>query len=240
MGARTTGCAAYSALVRVVFLHGTGTAGPRAWPRQVEALGDEAHFVARVHDGDHPEHVIPAVAEALRPGGHLVAHSYGCVSAILTAAAYPSLVASLVLCEPPFVALTAGQPLTDEHVAGLRPIFDRRDGEGVTDHELAAGFAEAVGMPVPDFTPDQLARAAARLRAFTPAWRFPVDPTVVERVPTLVVTSGTADFYDEVAAELARHGAERLVLAGCGHRVQDHPDATAAMQRFWARVAPLP
>ena len=38
---------------------------------------------------------------------------------------------------------------------------------------------------------------------------------------------------DEVAQVLESHGATRLVLPGFGHRVQDHPDATAAFRQFW-------
>lgn len=222
--------------VRVVFLHGTGSAGPNAWPLQAATLGDQAHFLRRVHDGDHPDHVRPVVLDALAPRGHLVAHSYGCVTAVLAAAACPDVVASLVLCEPPFVGLTAGWPQTDAHVAALAPLFDRKDDPTFTDLEFSAGFARAVGMPVPDFTPEQLARSAARLRAFTPAWLIPLDPAIVSEVPTLVVTSGARDIYDEVAQVLEGHGARRLVLAGYGHRVQDHPAATTHFQAFWASV----
>ena len=219
--------------VRVVFLHGTGSAGPGAWPLQAADLGDGADFIRRVHDGDHPDHVQPVVLDALQPRGHLVAHSYGCVSAVLAAADRPDAVASLILCEPPFVGLTAGWPETDSHVAALAPLLERKNDPTFTDLEFSAGFARAVGMPVPDFTPEQLARSAARLRAFTPAWLIPIDPRVVGRVPTLVVTSGTRDIYDEVAQVLESHGATRLVLPGFGHRVQDHPDATAAFRQFW-------
>ena len=162
--------------------------------------------------------------------------SYGCVTAVLAAAACPDVVASLVLCEPPFVGLTAGWPQTDAHVAALAPLFDRKDDPTFTDLEFSAGFARAVGMPVPDFTPEQLARSAARLRAFTPAWLIPLDPAIVSEVPTLVVTSGARDIYDEVAQVLEGHGARRLVLAGYGHRVQDHPAATTHFQAFWASV----
>jgi hypothetical protein len=69
------------------------------------------------------------------------------------------------------------------------------------------------------------------LRAFTPAWLIPLDPAVVGLIPTLVVTSGARDSYDEVAQVSGGH---RLVLPGYGHRVQDHPDATTHFQAFWA------
>ena len=220
----------------MVFLHGTGSAGANAWPRQVADFGDTAHFIRRVHEGDHPDHVQPVVLEAIAPRGHLVAHSYGCVSAVLAATQRPERVSSLVLCEPPFVGLSAGMPQTDAHVAGLAPLFDRKDDPTFTDLEFSAGFARAVGMPVPDFTPEQVARSAARLRAFTPAWLIPIDPALVARVPTLVVTSGTSDIYDEVAQVLASHGASRLILGGYGHRVQDHPEASAAFQQFWSSL----
>ena len=59
---------------------------------------------------------------------------------------------------------------------------------------------------------------------------------LVARVPTLVVTSGTSDIYDEVAQVLASHGASRLILGGYGHRVQDHPEASAAFQQFWSSL----
>lgn len=217
-----------------VFVHGTGTAGARAWPLQ-QALA-EASFVERVHDGDHPDFVVPAIHAALAPQGHLVAHSYGCLSAILAAGAAPGEVASLVLCEPPFLSLTAQRPRSLEHIARLRPVFERRDREGIADEDLVVGFATAVGMPPPHLSPGQLATAARRLRAFTPAWLFEVDPTVVQRIPTLVVSSGADDFYDEIAAELQRHGARRVLLPGTGHRVQDHPRATATFREFWAQA----
>jgi len=202
----------------------------------VADLGERAHFVRRVHDSDHPDHVQPVVLDALAPRGHLVAHSYGCVTAVLAATHRPDLVASLVLCEPPFVGLTAGWPHTDAHVAALAPLFDRKDDPTFTDLEFSAGFARAVGMPVPDFTPEQLARSARRLRAFTPAWAIPLDPAVVGRIPTLVVTSGNEDIYDEVAQVLHSYGAQRQLLAGHGHRVQDHPEATATFRTFWISV----
>lgn len=167
----STGPAADAATgpVLAVFLHGTGTGGARAWPRQVEHFGEEAAYVDRVHPGDHPDVVAPEVRALLAGIGptHLVAHSYGCLSAARVAgepAGDPDQPGSprlrrLTLVEPPFLSLTQEWPLSRTHLAGLRPIFDRRDGEGLTDRELVEGFNEAVGMPVRELTDEQVARA---------------------------------------------------------------------------------
>lgn len=76
----------------------------------------------------------------------------------------------------------------------------------------------------------------------------PVDPATVaelrsaERlrllpaplgIPTLVVTGGWNEEYEEIASALAQLGATHRRLTGFGHRVQDHREADSLI-RDWA------
>ncbi|MCC3275084.1 MULTISPECIES: alpha/beta fold hydrolase [unclassified Arthrobacter] len=117
---------------RVVFVHGAGSFGAAAWPKQHGlALDYDALFLRR-HGYGAAAGPVPPDLEAdialirgeLGEGGHLVAHSTGAVPAMLAALRYPGKVFSLVLCEPAVFSLTRDLPVTTAHRALLQPHSD--------------------------------------------------------------------------------------------------------------------
>ncbi|MDM7989596.1 alpha/beta hydrolase [Arthrobacter sp. zg-Y877] len=123
---------------RVVFVHGAGSSGAAAWPRQHGLALDYDCLFLRRHGYDAGAEPSPPDLEAdialiraeLADGGHLVAHSAGAVPAMLAALRDPGKVSSLVLCEPAVFSLTRGLPAATAHRDLLRPVSDPRPPEG--------------------------------------------------------------------------------------------------------------
>ncbi|NHW45899.1 alpha/beta hydrolase [Paenarthrobacter sp. MSM-2-10-13] len=227
---------------RVVFVHGLGSFGAAAWPKQHGmALAYDALFLRR--------HGFDAVAEptesnvaadvaivinALRDsaGGHVVAHQQGAISAMLAAIERPDLVHSLTLVEPACLSLTAELPATGSHRALMEPLFDARmqlnDADYQREYFRRAFSAETGGLDTPEAR-----RSARRLRLQAPPWEAPLH--IVPGVPTLVLTGGWEPLYEEIAGYLQETGALRRVAAG-GHRPQDSVDGDQAIRSFIAEV----
>jgi hypothetical protein len=89
-------------------------------------------------------------------------------------------------------------------------------------------------MPVPQVDEEVLRAQTQRLRTTVPPWEVAVDRAVVAAVPTLVVTGGWSNEYEDVASVLAEAGARHVVLGGQGHRPQDHADANRLLLDHWA------
>ena len=118
---------------RVVFVHGAGSFGAAAWPRQHGmALAYDALFLRRLgcdstdvaapsFDGDAAI-ILRSLHDDGRgaSGGHVVAHAQGAVPAMLAAVERPDLVHSLTLVEPACLSLTADLPATAAHRAQFR------------------------------------------------------------------------------------------------------------------------
>ena len=123
---------------RVVFVHGAGTFGAAAWPRQHGmALSYDALFLRRHGYGPAAQPAEASFAEdtaiVLRSladdgrgtaGGHIVAHAQGAVPAMMAAVERPDLVYSLTLVEPACLSLTADLPATAAHRAQFRECAD--------------------------------------------------------------------------------------------------------------------
>ncbi len=214
-----------------VFVPGSGPAGAQAWP--VQAADPELDRFGCVFATGGPGAFEELVALLADEGGHVVAHSAGAVPALRAAAARPGLVRSLVLCEPAAFAAARGGPLVEEHVAEMSAVFALADDPSVDDVAFAAAFLERLGGTPPDPADPETAAFGRRVRAAPPPWSEPLDGAVVGRVPTLVLTGGWNDLYDEVADALCAAGARRAVLTGHGHRPQDHPDADALILEHW-------
>src|SRR5699024_10161708 len=71
--------------VRTVFIHGRGRSGPSAWPLAAAEEDPTDVFLERAGLADQPERDADRVVDALGGRGHLVAHSYGTVTAMLAA-----------------------------------------------------------------------------------------------------------------------------------------------------------
>lgn len=224
--------------VRVVFVPGSGRSGASAWPAQATAV-DLRRWPCTFLDLTglfDPDEQRGAVLGALGEPGHVVAHSVGAVPALRAAERAPGVVRSLVLLEPAAFSMARGGPEVEAHVAAMSAVFAEAANPRVRDGELAVRFLTALGAPgaaIADPGDPSLRSMGRRLRRGTPPWEVPLDLATPARVPTLVVTGGWSALYEEVAGALADAGARRRVLAGHGHRVQDHPDVNAVLAEHW-------
>ncbi|MBU8865995.1 alpha/beta fold hydrolase [Paenarthrobacter aromaticivorans] len=227
---------------RVVFVHGLGSFGASAWPKQHGmALSYDALFlrrhgfdpVAEPMESDVAADVGIVVASLVDSGGgHVVAHEQGAISAMLAAVERPDLMHSLTLVEPACLSLTAELPATTFHRSLMEPLFDVRNQLKDADYEREyfrrAFSAEASGPDTPEAR-----RSARRLRLQAPPWEAPLH--IVPGVPTLVLTGGWEPLYEEIAGYLEDTGALRRVAAG-GHRPQDSVDGDRIIRSFVADV----
>ena len=224
----------------VLLVH--GGASPRTTWRGLEALR-ERWTLAYVHRRGYPpsppaRHDFDVDADDLAPllaeRPHVVAHSYGCLGALIAAGRAPDRVRSLTVIEPPLFHLVAG----DAEVARLQGL-----GDAVLTHGLDAepavlrdflrmAGAQGVGEgPLPE------AVAAGVRRAH--GGRLPREaevPLAVLRaagVPALVASwahrAGVERVCDVVADGL---GAQRVVVPGAGHFVAAAPGFADALERF--------
>ncbi|MEV7604887.1 alpha/beta hydrolase [Paenarthrobacter sp. NPDC089322] len=227
---------------RVVFVHGLGSYGAAAWPKQHGmALSYDALFLRR-HGFDpvaeplesdvHGDVAIQVASLSAAGGGHVVAHEQGAISAMLAAVERPDLVYSLSLVEPACLSLTAELPATAAHRTLMQPLFDVRNHISDADYQREyfrrAYSAQADGPDTPEAR-----RSARRLRLQAPPWEAPLH--IVPGVPTLVLTGGWEPLYEEIAGYLQETGALRRVAAG-GHRPQDSVDGDRTIRSFIADV----
>lgn len=221
----------------VLFVHGAGRAGRAAWPAQHGLeRGRTCVWLPRVAPGDPPDRMVGLASRLLDRPAHVVAHSYGGLTAMLLAERHPGLVRSLTLVEPAALAVCPDAPHTRAHVDALRPVLARAGDHATSDRELSRLFAAAMGRPAPDVPDDVLAALVGELRATTPPWSVPVDASVVSRTPTLVVLGDLDTMYGEVSEVLAAHGADRVVLDGAGHRPHDDERFDEVLRGFWRVV----
>lgn len=235
---------------RVVFVHGAGSFGAAAWPKQHGmALGYDALFlrrhgfdaVAEPLDSDFAADtaiVLAALADDGRgeAGGHVVAHSQGAVAAMMAAVERPDLVHSLILVEPACLSLTAELPATAAYRELMQPLFDVRRHLSDEDFErelIRRAFAVADPAQVPGAAASAThdPRVARRLRLQAPPWEAPLH--IVPGVPTLVLTGGWEPLYEEIAGYLRETGALHRI-AGGGHRPQDSAEGDRAIRSFIA------
>ncbi len=218
-----------------VFLHGAGRAGVGAWSAQVAAGEPGWVFLDRPRSGDRPQSDAARIISSLEStaAGHVVAHSYGANAALVAAQRAPELVASLTLLEPACFDLARGMPAVEEHISAMMPVFAVADDASVSAREFSRRFAVAMGTGPPDLPQDVLEAQVARLRAMPPPWDTGIDVVGALPVRTLVVTGAWNEMYEQIADALVALGAERAVLSGNGHRVQDAPEANELLRRFW-------
>lgn len=223
-------------LERVVFVHGSGSFGAAAWPKQhglsldFDCLYLRRHGFAADADPQPTDHERDQgiIADALGDGGHVVAHSQGAVAAMMLAVERPELVRTLTLVEPACLSLTADLPATKAHIELMAPLFAQR--HALSDEDFLRSFVRRVfaadsRMPATE----DARRDAARLRLQSPPWEAPLS--IVPGVPTLVLTGGWEPLYEEVADYLVGTGAVHRVAPG-GHRPHDTPEGDALIRAF--------
>lgn len=222
-----------------VFFPGIDGGGEEQWPVQADGLsapGRRLFFIDPVYvDGgpsEHAEHALGLVTDDV----HIVGHSYGGIAACLAAAQAGLRATSLVLFEPACMTIALDRPVTKALLSRLIPTLDKALNKGLSDAELAVCMFGTGGLKANPADPN-LARVGANFRSWGPMWAYPIDVTVFGRVPTLVVTGGWNDSYEEIAGAIAETGARHIVLTGFGHRPQDHPKANALIEDFWNQAS---
>lgn len=220
-------------VTRLLLVHGSVTNAAWSWPRQ-RILGERFELAAPNRPGFPPGPPVDRVdferdavwlPSVVEPGDHLVAHSYGGVGALLAARELP--LASLTLIEPPAFGVARGNAAVEAWLARAEEL------EGVD------AFLEHVGAPLrlPDPLPDDLRRGAEAFLTERPPQeaQVPLSPLPY---PVLVATGAHEAAFDAVADVLERElRAERVVLPGAGHAVQNAPGFNEALLEFIARRA---
>jgi pimeloyl-ACP methyl ester carboxylesterase len=232
-----------------VFVHGAGSFGSAAWPRQHGmALSYDALFLRRHGYDPVAEPVESSFEEDARivlrsladdgrgaAGGHVVAHSQGAVAAMMAAVERPDLVFSLMLVEPACLSLTAELPATAAHISLMQPLFAAR--HQMSDQDFQREFVRrvyATDLQQPATAEEK--RSARRLRLQAPAWEAALH--IVPGVPTLVLTGGWEPLYEEIAGYLRETGALHRTAAG-GHRPHDSVEGDRIIRSFIRDVSRL-
>jgi pimeloyl-ACP methyl ester carboxylesterase len=175
------------------------------------------------------------VASALRPGDHLVGHSYGGVIALLAAAESGARVRSLTILEPPCTSVALDNPAVAAFAEGGRLLWatgPRDDPEAFLRQFLVA-VGSAFDPPSP--LPPDLEQGARALVGERGPWEAVIPLTTLAALPCpkLVVSGAHHAAFDGICDVLERElQAERLVLPGFGHAVHRHPDFVERLAAF--------
>jgi pimeloyl-ACP methyl ester carboxylesterase len=210
-------------VTRLALLHGSVTNAALSWRKQ-QALAAEFELVTPDRPGFPPgppiervdfEAEVPWLEAFVQPGDHLVAHSYGGVTALLAAPRLP--LSSLTVVEPPAFGIARGDPAVERWLEGAfeLPRDDPRT--------YVEAFLVHVGAPLrlPDPLPPALRQGAEAFMTERPPSEaeLPLEPLPY---PVLVVTGDHEPAFDAVGDVLEQAlRAERLVLPGAGHAVQN-------------------
>ena len=175
---------------------------------------------------------------ALAPeGGHIVASSYGANAAVIAAQQQPEVVHSLALFEPACFDLVRETPAVEEHIAAMSPAYAVANDARVSARDFSRLFSEGMGTEPPILPAGELLEAVGRLRSMSPPWGTGIVAALGLPVPTLVVTGGCSDLYDQTARALVALGATHVELPGAGHSAHKDTRSTELLRGFWEKHA---
>lgn len=231
-----------------MLVHGSVVGGHPTWSGQLP-LGERFVLVVLDRPGFPPNPPVERVdfeqdgklvAGLLRPGDHLVGHSYGGVISLLAAASRPELVRSLTVIEPPATRVALDNP--DVAAFAARGVDLYASARTDDPEAFLRRFLTAVGSTFdpPSPLPPALEQGARALVVERGPWEaeIPLDALAAASFPKLVVSGAHHRALDAICDVLERElRAERLVLAGYGHTVQRHPDFNAALADFIERAS---
>jgi pimeloyl-ACP methyl ester carboxylesterase len=224
-------------LDRVVLVHGSVGTGSVTWSAQTP-LADRFDLVIVERSGyppNPPQERIDFAGQAdellelLRPGDHLVGHSYGGVVALLAAARAD--IRSLTVNEPPAFGLARKNPAVEEFLAKMRQAPSE-------PREYLEYFLPLVGvkMDVPtELAPPFEAAVRAAMAERPPhEAEIPLEQLAAGPFPKLVVTGAHNPALDAVADVLERRlPAARVVLPGAGHNLPRALGYNETLTRFF-------
>jgi pimeloyl-ACP methyl ester carboxylesterase len=231
---------------RLVLVHGSVRNGDFAW-RSQEELGAHFELVVLNRPGFPPnpsedrvdfEEDGRWVAARLRPGDHLCGHSYGAVIALFAAVLARGL-RSLTVIEPPAFGLAADDP----EVAAFTHRQKAYWSNGPSDpREFLSGFYALSERQVelPDPLPPELEQGARALIVQRGPWEAQPPLSTLATCPyrKLVVSGGWSTVFEKVCDVVEeRLAAERTVLPGAGHNVQDAPGFNEGLLSFLSAQA---
>lgn len=233
---------------RLVLVHGSVVGAGPTWAKQ-QPLADRFELVLLERPGYPPNPPVEAadfeveargVADVLRPGDHLVGHSYGGVIALLAAALRPGDVRSLTVVEPPAMGIARGLAAVEEFVRAGEDWW--RTGPTGDPEAFLRGFLAYVGSDYdpPSPLPAELEQGARTLIVERPPWEaeIPLAALAAAAFPVLVVSGDHHAAFEAVCDVLAeRLAAERCVLSGYGHAPQRHPAFNDLLASFAGRAA---
>jgi len=230
-----------------VLVHGSVVGGRSTWSGQLP-LGGRFELLIVDRPGFPPnppvdrvdfEQDADLVAGLLRPGDHVVGHSYGGVISLLACALRPELVRSLTVIEPPATRIALTTREVAEFAAGGAELY--ASGQIDDPETFLRRFLAAVGSAFdpPSPLPPELEQGARALVVERGPWEadIPLEALAAAPFPKLVVSGAHHSAFDAICDALERKlDAERVVLTGYGHTVQRHPGFNAALADFVDRV----
>jgi pimeloyl-ACP methyl ester carboxylesterase len=222
---------------RVVLVHGSVGNAAATWSQQ-QTLADRFTLMLVTRPGYPPgpqlERIDFAeqaeqVAALLRPGDHLVGHSYGGVISLLAASSRPDL-RSLTVNEPPAFAVARGDAAVEEFLSRIPEA--PREPRAYLDFFLPLVGS---GLALPDPLPPELEAGARAAVAERPPHEADIPLAVLAAAPfpKLVVSGGHSAVFDAVCDVLERElGAERAVVPGAGHSIPRAPGYNETLVGF--------
>ena len=221
----------------LVFAHGLGRDGPSAWPVQVAAFPNAIYLSRPADESLDSVDYAAATIRSASSASVVVAHSFGAVAAARAVAADDGQITAAVLIEPALHRLARGGYAVERHIARVDPVFAH------SEFSLEEFWLELVmalsGNAAEGPLDNETLRTASGFRRLGPPWRHEIEAGAFVGHPTLVVTGGWNDEYEEIATRLETDGATRAVLPGYGHRPQDHPDFNGTLAEFVADLVSL-
>jgi RimJ/RimL family protein N-acetyltransferase len=232
-----------SFVTRVVLVHGSVANAETTFAAQQE-LSDRFELVLLTRSGYPPREPLAAidfedqadeVAAALRPGDHLVGHSYGGVVSLLAAARGPEL-ASLTVSEPPAFGLALDHPAVREFLTAIQAV------QTDDPREYLRSFLGLVGsrMPIGDRLPPAIEQGTRALMVERPPneAQVPLGVLRAKPFPKLVISGAHSAAFDAVCDVLERElPAERAVLPGAGHSLPRAPGYNNVLADFVQRAS---
>jgi pimeloyl-ACP methyl ester carboxylesterase len=215
-----------------VFVHGSGRRGIEAWPEMDASTGEFLRLTQGLSIADQ---VSALRSRCERRRVIVFAHSIGAIPAVI--AARDLDLAALVLIEPALYDIARGDAAVERHigiVTEARSVAEAGDLPGFWAMMRPLMF----GGPFDGALWDEERALAARWACTNLPWGHGARAQMVDGIPTLVVTGGWNDEYEQIARVLRDRGARHEIVPGHGHRPQDSSRFTDVVGAFESTLFP--